>query len=104
MKKLNCWEFKKCGRESQGSNTAELGVCPAYEENKLDGVHGGKNAGRSCWVVAGTLCGRKVHWTYAHKERYCMDCDFFILVHREESDDFLYITKQYDKQKVLKIY
>jgi hypothetical protein len=27
--KVNCWEFKKCGRESQGPNAAELGVCPA---------------------------------------------------------------------------
>jgi len=27
--KLNCWEFKKCGRQPGGPKVAELGVCPA---------------------------------------------------------------------------
>ena len=67
--KANCWEFKKCGRESQGPNAEELGVCQAYLENKLDGVHGGMNAGRSCWVVAGTMCGGNLQGTYAQKEK-----------------------------------
>ncbi|MDH4164450.1 MAG: hypothetical protein OEW15_17440 [Nitrospirota bacterium] len=33
-----------------------MGLCPAAAEEALDGVHDGTNAGRSCWVVAGTLC------------------------------------------------
>jgi hypothetical protein len=27
---LNCWEFKKCGREAGGAKAADSGVCPAY--------------------------------------------------------------------------
>jgi len=48
-RKLNCWDFKKCGREPDGENIAECGVCPAATE-------GGDNGGRACWVVAGTSC------------------------------------------------
>ena len=99
MLKKNCWDFKKCGREAQGPNSAELGVCPAYVENRLDGVHGGMNAGRSCWVVAGTMCGGNVQGTYALKEKNCLRCDFYNLVYEEEDGNFLFMTKLYDKLK-----
>jgi hypothetical protein len=97
--KANCWEFKKCGRESQGPNAEELGVCQAYLENKLDGVHGGMNAGRACWVVAGTMCGGNLQGTYAQKEKNCLRCDFYNLVYEEEADKFMFMTKLYDKLK-----
>ena len=86
--KINCWDFKKCGRESNGTKAAELGVCPAAIEKRLDGIHGGINAGRSCWAVAGTLCGGVVQGTYAEKEKNCVQCDFHKLVSREEFGDF----------------
>ena len=44
MAKLNCWEFKKCGREAGGSKVGELGLCPAATTRAVDGVHDGKNA------------------------------------------------------------
>ena len=81
---MNCWEFKKCGREVGGSNAAELGVCPAYEEKRLDGVHGGQNAGRSCWAIAGTFCGGQVQGSFAEKEKNCLACDFYMFVRQEE--------------------
>jgi hypothetical protein len=65
--KLNCWEFKKCGRQPGGENIEKLGLCPATTEARLDGVHNGNNAGRACWVVSGTLCGGEVQGTYAKK-------------------------------------
>ncbi len=49
-KKINCWEFKKCGREQGGEHAHDLGVCPSAIEKKLDGVHNGMNAGRACWL------------------------------------------------------
>jgi len=64
MGKLNCWEFKKCGRQPEGVHEHNLGTCPAPLERMLDGVHGGKNAGRACWVLAGTMCGGKVQGTF----------------------------------------
>ncbi len=86
--KQNCWEFKECGREIGGKNVAELGVCSAYEEPRLNGVHGGRNAGRSCWVIAGTFCGDKVQGTFAEKEKTCLVCDFYKMVRKEEKENF----------------
>ena len=80
----NCWEVKKCGREPGGSKVAELGVCPAATEFKLNRVNSGKNGGRSCWIVAGTLCGGKVQGSFAQKLANCMDCEFYKDVQTEE--------------------
>ena len=64
---MNCWEFKRCGREKGGGNAGALGVCPAYTQG----------AGEACWFIAGTFCGGKVHGTYAEKLGTCINCDFF---------------------------
>ncbi|MEW6221193.1 MAG: two-CW domain-containing protein [Thermodesulfobacteriota bacterium] len=86
-KPLNCWEYKKCGRQPGGARVAELGVCPAAIERSLDGIHRGDNAGRACWVIAGTYCGGKVQGDYAAKLGNCANCEFFQMVLREEHTD-----------------
>lgn len=73
---MNCWEFKKCGREAGGAKAKELGVCSAYPNN-----------GNCCARVAGTLCGGKVQGSFAMKLSNCMACDF-------------YKTPNYDRQRV----
>ncbi len=83
-KPINCWQYKGCGREPGGSNVRELGVCPAATEKSMDGIHRGDNAGRSCWIIAGTYCGGKVQGSYALKSANCAKCDFFNLVLAEE--------------------
>jgi hypothetical protein len=88
--KKNCWEAKKCGREPNGARAHELGVCPVTVEMKLDGVHHGSHAGRSCWVVAGSLCGGKVQGTFAAKFENCETCDFYASVRDEEFPNFQY--------------
>lgn len=89
MKKLNCWEFKKCGREPQGARVQELGVCPAAQEAVLDGVHGGVKSGRSCWIVAGTYCKGEVQGSFAQKYHNCSQCDFYKSVKAEEGFGFI---------------
>lgn len=89
MAKLNCWEFKKCGREPGGAKVKDLGVCPAATETRTEGVHGGKCGGRACWAIAGTLCKGQVQGTYAQKGHNCFVCDFYLLVRNEEGKDFL---------------
>ncbi len=79
----NCWEFMNCGRQPDGKNVQELGVCPAPQDTSSDGLNGGKNAGRICWAVAGTFCGNKKQGTFAKKQSTCMLCDFFKLVKKE---------------------
>ncbi len=85
--KLNCWEHKKCGRQPGGHKVHELGVCPTATNSELNGAHGGTNAGRACWVVAGSLCGGKIQGTYAKKLLNCWRCDFMKAVKREEDLD-----------------
>lgn len=88
-KKLNCWEFKKCNRDTQDLLSLHVGKCPVTLEERLDGVHGGKNAGRSCWVVSGTLCNNKVQGRAGVKQRSCNLCDFYQLVKKQEGKDFI---------------
>ena len=80
----NCWDVKKCGREPGGVKVAELGVCPAAMETKTNGLNHGKNGGRVCWALAGTLCGGKVQGSFASKLANCLDCEFHKLVQKEE--------------------
>jgi len=84
MAKMNCWEVMGCGRQPGGDKVGELGACPAAAEARLDGVHGGENAGRACWAVAGTLCGGTVRGIFAAKYRDCLNCLFYKRVMAEE--------------------
>ena len=63
---MNCWEFKKCGREEGGAKAHELGVCPSYPQS-----------GKSCARVAGTFCGGTVQGTFAAKLVNRLQCDFY---------------------------
>lgn len=88
--KQNCWEYKKCGREENGTKTDELGVCPASTAIRYDGAHGGKNAGRKCWHVNETLCDGAKQGAFYTKAANCVECDFFQLVREEEGVSFGY--------------
>ena len=87
--KVNCWEYKRCGREPGGKNARKKGVCPAATSASLSGTHGGKNSGRVCWVVAGTMCDGKVEGSFAKKYDDCRACDFYRLVKAEEGSNFV---------------
>lgn len=87
--KLNCWQFNKCGREPGGLRVSEFGVCEAATERKCDGIHGGRTAGRSCWAVAGTLCGGQVQGSFAQKITHCLACEFYKRVREEEGENFM---------------
>jgi hypothetical protein len=84
MSKLNCWEYKSCGREPGGRNVHDFGVCPVAAYVDYHGAHGGTMAGRACWIVAGSLCGGKIQGTYAQKLANCRRCDFMNAVKKEE--------------------
>lgn len=86
---LNCWEYRKCGRELGGVNARRDGICPASIDIRYDGVHEGICAGRACWIVAGTMCDGLVMGTFAKKYKDCIRCDYYRLVERVEGRDFL---------------
>ena len=97
--KRNCWEVRHCGRHVGGTKVKEMGICPASMEVRLNEVHGGKNAGRACWVVAGTLCGGEEQGTFARKFHNCEACDFYETVKKEEFPAFQFSSTLLTKIK-----
>jgi len=95
MDRKKCWEYQQCGRKPGGSNAHELGVCPAAIAHEFDGIHGGANAGRYCWAVAGTLCKGEVQGTFARKFRNCLACAFYLSVEREEGSAFILLQEDF---------
>jgi len=47
-RKLNCWEFKNCGREKGGLMVNSIGECPVASAMQYDGMNSGVAAGRVC--------------------------------------------------------
>lgn len=88
MQKMNCWEFNKCGREPGGTHRG-LGICPAATTGYLDNIHGGRHAGRACWVIPGTFCNEQVQGSYAQKFERCEQCSFYQSVRHEEGKTFM---------------
>lgn len=78
-----------CGREMGGQRVAEAGLCPAASAEEADGINCGKNAGRICWAVAGTVCDKGIQGEVAKKNNQsCLECDFYKAVEKEEGKDF----------------
>lgn len=70
MSMLQCWEFKKCGREATKD-------CPAVV----------KKAGELCWMVAGTMCGGATQGTFVQKDGNCNKCDFYQYVQQQKKSN-----------------
>ena len=86
-KRLNCWEYKKCGYGPNGNKSNSM-ICPTVSESLLHGVHNGDQAGRACWVIAGTFCEGTVQGKFAQKYNTCMNGDYYQKVLEEEGHKF----------------
>ena len=84
LEKMNCWEYMGCGLEPGGGKVSKEGACPAAADSSYSGINSGKNAGRFCWAVTGTLCDNKCQNNYVEKRALCQECDFFNMVVAEE--------------------
>ena len=89
MKRNNCWEVMKCGRQSGGENVEKLGVCISTLPSEYDGVNSGERSGRFCWTVAGTFCNGELQGTFAEKLKNCINCEFFKQVNEDEGRNFV---------------
>ncbi len=87
--KKNCWEFLRCGRELGGGHAYELGVCPASTYVWFDGYHRGRNAGRTCWIISGTMCNGEVQNSFEEKLKMCGRCAFYTSVKIEEGEEII---------------
>jgi hypothetical protein len=84
MKKKNCWEHMKCGRQPGGQQVSGGDVCSASVHEELHGIHGGINAGRACWAIDNSLCPDMMRETSTKKFAGCWMCDFYHRVRDEE--------------------
>ena len=89
---MNCWEFKKCGREPGGENTQKLGVCRAAIESKFNNINNGKNSGRYCWKVKVSEDNHNSSNKTLSAIMTCIECDFFMKVKSEEQDKFNFLA------------
>jgi len=87
MAKLNCWEFNKCGREPKGEKAHELGICPAAVFDESDGFCDGKNGGRACMYISGTLCNENISGTRIEARKNCGSCDFYGMIKLEHGSE-----------------
>ncbi len=104
MNRKNCWEVMACGREMNGMNVTNHGVCPASTEERLNGINGGFNAGRACWAVKGTNCSGKPQKQLAEMEQViklteCLQCLFFKQVEDEEGRHFVVMGEILERLK-----
>jgi hypothetical protein len=100
--KKNCWEFKVCGQERTGRNNSHV-KCPVPEMTTSNGINGGKNAGRICWLVSHTMCKGETDTTFEEMIKICGECDFYKLVKEEEGEELVLsldmLREAYEKNK-----
>ncbi len=83
MNKLNCWEYMECGYEIGGHNANESDVCPVAAETAANGLNGGDNGGRLCWLIFDN-CNQDIRCSGSGHKSSCCDCEFKSQVFMEE--------------------
>lgn len=58
-RKINCWDFVKCGREFGGEKVTEMGVCPASIDISANGLNDGKKVEDSVGLLQEHFVGKK---------------------------------------------
>ena len=101
--KLNCWQFKNCGREKGGLLADVLGVCPVATAMKHDGTNGGIAAGRVCWQVCDSAYRKDP--TVSGRKKSCYDCQFYkrVVYEEEEKTCFRFtsgVNRTAEKEKI----
>ncbi|MBF0614956.1 MAG: hypothetical protein G8237_01300 [Magnetococcales bacterium] len=88
----NCWEKNQCGREPGGVKESKLGTCPVATFELADGFLGGRNGGRACIFIVGTMAPEERLNTCealaTRKKRDCMQCDFFRAMKKKYKKSF----------------
>jgi hypothetical protein len=74
----------KCGKGPSDNGNGKSDICPIAFENSANGLNGGTNAGRICWIIANNGCKGKVKCSDLHRENSCFQCEFRYKVIMEE--------------------
>lgn len=81
--RLNCWQFRNCGREKGGLLVEQFGECPVATAMKFDGINHGSAAGRYCWKIAKEM---PVESGLQGCTGQCRSCEFYTRVLFEEQE------------------
>ncbi|MCI5148900.1 MAG: hypothetical protein D3916_05850 [Candidatus Electrothrix sp. MAN1_4] len=78
--KIDCWEFKKCGREPGGKNIEKYGLCSlvvSLEDNKINNKRNGE---RLCWSLRESACEGIMRECCVNEIKECRQCTFYIFL------------------------
>jgi hypothetical protein len=53
-----------------------------------NGINGGKNAGRICWLIAHTMCEGETETTFEEMIKICSECDFMSLLSKKRGKNW----------------
>jgi signal transduction histidine kinase len=81
-KKINCWEYQDCGYGPESSRS-----CAATTDTTCNGLNRGINAGRLCWTIKDAPC-KAADSALPDPIGSCISCGFFLMVKKEEGDEF----------------
>ena len=84
MNKINCWDYMKCGKGPGGEKTDKCATCPVASETLANGLNGGLNGGRICWIIAENNCIEDLKCSNLHHKSSCYSCEFRYKVTMEE--------------------
>lgn len=96
--KINCWEYRNCGMEPDGIFSKIHGECPIPKMMKLDGINGGKGAGRACWTVVHSSTPGDAPIPCRNSRISCIDCEFY---HRVQGENIETADEVKKPQKIL---
>jgi len=82
--KVNCWEVQGCRERELRDEGPGYSVCTVPRAAAMDGLNGGRAAGRICWSVPGALCRADDGRADGETHPRCLECSFFARVRREE--------------------
>jgi len=82
--KLNCWEFMKCGKGPDSAINNGADICPVASAVIADGLNGGENGGRICWIISENYFKNKIQCSENKVSHSCYACEFRYLVTMDE--------------------
>ena len=82
--KINCWEYKQCGRGPKQNNIYQPATCHVAEHKVSNDMNSGVNGGRLCWLILEARFRGEVKQFNRDLTYPCFSCDFRYKVMKEE--------------------
>lgn len=74
----------KCGEGNGIYDAGHKSACPIANNKTANGLNGGVNGGRICWVIADSCCNEQIPCITNKRKDPCFSCEFRYKVMNEE--------------------